>query len=111
MLAVAAVVSSLHVLSLALGLPAVTPRGRALPRVLDDAGLRRVFASDNVWGVAALLWLVTGLLRTFGGLEKGGAFYLHSTLFWVKMGLFVAVVLLEIVPMVTFIRWRAALRA
>jgi putative membrane protein len=106
----AAIVSALHVLALALGLPAVWLRGRALRGPLDDAGLRRLFAADNVWGIAAALWLGTGLLRAFAGLEKGTAFYLNSTLFWTKMTLFVLVVLLEIRPMLTFIRWRKVRR-
>jgi putative membrane protein len=106
----AAIVSALHVLALALGLPAVWLRGRALRGPLDDAGLRRLFAADNVWGIAAVLWLATGLLRAFAGLEKGTGFYLASTLFWTKMTLFALVVLLEIRPMVTFIRWRKVLR-
>ena len=108
--ALAAIVSSLHVLALALGLPAVFLRGRALRGPLDDAGLRRLFIADTIWAVAAALWLATGVLRAFAGLEKGSAFYLSSTLFWTKMTLFVLVVLLEIRPMVTFIRWRAAVR-
>ncbi|HYE94328.1 MAG TPA: DUF2214 family protein [Terriglobales bacterium] len=107
MSAVAAIVSSLHLLALALGLPAVFLRGRALRGPLDDAGLRRLFAADTVWGIAAALWLATGLLRAFAGLEKGSAFYLGSTLFWTKMALFVLVVLLELHPMLTLIRWRA----
>jgi putative membrane protein len=104
---VAAIVSTLHVLALALGLPAVWLRGRALRAPLDAAGLGRLFAADSAWGIAAALWLVTGLLRAFAGLEKGSAFYLGSSLFWVKMALFLLVVALEIYPMVTFIRWRA----
>lgn len=104
-----AVVSSLHLLALAIGLPAVFLRGRALKGRLDADGLRRVLAADNVWGIAAGLWIVTGLLRAFGGLEKGTEFYLHSPLFWVKMALFVLVLLLEIRPMITFIRWRRQL--
>jgi putative membrane protein len=102
----AAVVSALHVLALAIGLPSIFLRGRALKGPLDAGGLRRVFAADNAWGVAALLWIVTGLLRAFAGLEKGTAFYLQSTLFWVKMALFALVLVLEARPMTTFIRWR-----
>jgi putative membrane protein len=104
-----AVVSSLHLLALALGLPAVFLRGRALKGSLDAEGLRRLLAADNVWGIAALLWIVTGLLRAFGGLEKGADFYLRSPLFWTKMVLFLVVLLLEIRPMATFIRWRIRL--
>ena len=104
-----ALVSSLHVLALAIGLPAVFLRGRALKGPLDADGLRRLLAADNVWGIAALLWIVTGLLRAFAGLEKGADFYLHSPLFWAKMALFLVVLLLEIRPMITFIRWRIKL--
>jgi putative membrane protein len=105
-----AVVSALHVLALAIGLPSVWWRGRALKGRLAAEGLRQLFAADTLWGLAALLWIVTGLLRAFGGLEKGTEFYLHSPLFWVKMALFASVLILEIWPMLTFIRWRGQLR-
>jgi putative membrane protein len=105
----AAIVSALHLLALAIGLPSVFLRGRALRGRLDSEGLRRLFAADSMWGIAALLWLATGLLRAFGGLEKGTAFYLGSRLFWLKLGLFALVVALEIWPMLTFIRWRRQL--
>jgi putative membrane protein len=104
-----AVVSSLHLLALAIGLPAVFLRGRALKGPLDAAGVRRLLAADNVWGLAAAVWILTGLLRAFAGLEKGSDFYLRSPLFWTKMALLVVVLLLEIRPMVTFIRWRIQL--
>jgi putative membrane protein len=103
---ISAVVSALHVLALAIGLPAIFLRGRALKGRLDAGGLRRLFAADTVWGLAALLWVATGLLRAFGGLEKGTAFYLASPLFWTKMALFLAIVALEAWPMTAFVRWR-----
>jgi putative membrane protein len=105
----AAIVSALHMLGLALALPSVFLRGRALKGPLDAAGFRRLFAADNVWGLSALLLVVTGLLRAFGGLEKGTAFYWSSPLFWAKLGLFAAILVLEIGPMLTFIRWRRQL--
>ena len=105
-----AIVSAFHVLALALGLPSVYLRGRALKGPLDRDGIRRLLAADTVWGIAAALWIATGLLRAFGGLEKGSQFYLQSPLFWTKMALFVTVIILEIWPMVTFIRWRGAVR-
>lgn len=106
---ISAVVSSLHLLALAIGLPAVFLRGRALKGPLDADGLRRLLAADNLWGIAAVLWIATGLLRAFGGLEKGTEFYVRSPLFWTKMGVLALVLLLEIRPMVTFIRWRIRL--
>lgn len=106
---ISAIVSAFHMLALAIGLSSVFLRGRALNGSLDRQGLRRLLAADTVWGVAAALWLATGLLRAFAGLEKGTAFYLASSLFWLKMGLFLLIVLLEIRPLVTFMRWRSAL--
>ena len=107
---IAAIVAALHFLALGIGLSSIYLRGRALKGRLNAEGLRRLFVADTVWGVAAALWLATGLLRAFGGLEKGTAFYLASSLFWTKMILFVLVVVLEIWPMLTFIRWRREVR-
>jgi putative membrane protein len=106
---VPALLSAIHVLALALGLASVFARGRALSRPLDDAGWRRLLAADSVWGVAALLWILSGLGRVFlGGREP--AFYAGNGLFWVKLGLFGLVFALELAPMITFTRVRAARR-
>ncbi|HTO91806.1 MAG TPA: DUF2214 family protein [Candidatus Sulfotelmatobacter sp.] len=107
--AAAAVLSALHLLALGVGLPAVFLRGRALRGTLDAAGIRRVLTADNLWGVAALVWILTGLLRAFGGFEKGSEYYLHNWLFHLKLGLVILVLLLELMPMLTFMRWRIAL--
>jgi putative membrane protein len=77
-----------------------------LRRALDSDGLRQVFLADTLWGIAAVLWIATGLLRAFGGLEKGTGYYLHNPLFHAKMGLLVVILLLEIWPMAVLIRWR-----
>jgi putative membrane protein len=107
-----AILSALHVLALALGLGAVFARGRRLRdlrRLPTDAGaLGRLFQADGAWGAAALLWLATGLVRAFGGLEKSPDFYIHNGFFWVKMALFASVFALEMLPMTTFMRWRGA---
>jgi hypothetical protein len=47
--------------------------------------------------------------RAFGGLESGTAYYPASHTFWLKMGLLGLILLLEIWPMVTLVRWRVAL--
>ena len=109
-MALSAIVSALHVLALAIGLPAIFSRGRALRAPLDAAALSRLFAADNAWGLAALLWIVTGVLRAFGGLEKGTPFYLHSRLFWLKLALFALVFVHELRPMITLIQWRGERR-
>ncbi|MFT3707826.1 MAG: DUF2214 family protein [Archangium sp.] len=99
--------STFHLLALAIGLPSVFLRGLALRDLQKDpAALDRVFRADNVWGIAALLWIGTGLTRAFGPFEKGSGYYLHSGTFLVKMGLFAVLFAFELWPMVTFITWR-----
>lgn len=103
----AALLSTLHLLALALGLPGVVMRGRALTRLATDpAAIDDVFYADNLWGLASLLWIGTGLARMFGDFEKGSAFYLNSHSFLVKLGLLGVAMTLELWPMITFIRWR-----
>jgi putative membrane protein len=65
--------------------------------------------ADNIWGVCAVILLVSGGVRAFGGYEKGTDYYLHQPLFHLKMTFFVLILLLEIAPMVTLIKWRIAL--
>ena len=107
-----AVLSALHVLALALGLGAIFARGRRLRDLRrspeDSVSLGRLFQADGLWGVAALLWITSGLLRVFGRFEKTPDFYLRNGFFWVKMALFGLVFAIEILPMITFIRWRIA---
>ncbi len=84
---------ALHRLALGIGLGAVFMRGRylrALRAGPEPQLLSKLFASDSFWGAAGLLWLVTGLGRVFGPVEKGADFYVHNGFFWVKMALFVA---------------------
>ena len=106
---VPALLSAIHMLTLAIGFAAIFARGRALAGPLDDAGWRRLFAADNVWGIAAFLWIASGLGRVFlGGREP--AFYAHNGFFWTKMSLFALVFALEMTPMITFVRVRVARR-
>jgi putative membrane protein len=105
----AAVLSAIHVLTLALGLGAVVMRGRALAHPLDEAGWKRLLAADDLWGFAALLWITTGLGRVFLG-GKETSFYWMNGFFWIKMALFALIFALELKPMITFVRARVARR-
>ena len=100
--------ASVHLLALPLGLAAVWARNRALTSARTNQDLKRVFLADNLWALAAGLWIATGLWRVFSGLEKGSSYYLHNRVFYTKMGLLVLIFLLEIWPIVTLIRWRSA---
>jgi putative membrane protein len=99
-----ALLSALHVLAFGIGLVGVWNRGRAM-RAGD---VERVLAADNAWGISALLFIGTGLVRLLGPFEKGVWWYLGNPLFHLKMTLFVLVLLLEVWPMITFVRWRIA---
>src|SRR5213596_3235270 len=92
--------AAVHLLALGLGIGAIWARGRALRGELDAAGLRRAFYADTWWGIAAVLWIGTGLARAFGGFEKGSVYYLHNHAFWAKLTLLAAILILEVGPMI-----------
>lgn len=101
------VVASLHYLALGIGLGSVFVRARAFNRLSKgESVMATVLTADNFWGIAALLWIVSGLARAFAGLEKGTSFYLASPLFHLKLGLFLLIFLLELMPMIALIKWR-----
>ncbi|WP_296228723.1 DUF2214 family protein [Ralstonia sp. UBA689] len=66
---------------------------------------QRLARYDAVFGMAALAVLITGGLRVFYG-AKGAAFYLHNPVFHIKLGLFILVGLLSIMPTVAILRWK-----
>lgn len=105
------ILASLHLLALSLGMMAVVLRGSALRESPTMESLRRAFRLDTIWGIAAALWLFTGLWRLFGHTEKPTEYYFHNHWFLVKMALFLLIVLLEIGPMLTLTRWRKAVRS
>ncbi len=99
----------LHLLAFGIGFGSIVIRAQALSDLPDTASLKRALRADNWWGIAALLWLGTGLPRLLMGTEKPEQYYLANHLFWAKMGLFILVVLLEIGPATALMRWRVAL--
>jgi putative membrane protein len=104
------IIATVHLLALPLGLGAIWTRSRGLIHARNSSDLARVFVADNLWGLAAGLWIVTGLWRAFGGLEKGTQYYINNRVFYVKMGLLALILLLEVVPMTTLVAWRIAIR-
>ena len=104
------IIGAIHLITLGIGLGSVLFRAKALEEVKSDSDLKRVFVADNIYGLAAFLWISTGLWRAFGGLEKGTDYYLGSTLFWLKMGLFGLIFLLELYPILSLMKWRQKLK-
>jgi putative membrane protein len=65
----------------------------------------RLAKLDAGYGLVAGLLLAIGLCRVFFGI-KGAEFYLHNPWFHAKLGTFVLVGLLSIIPTVRYARWR-----
>jgi putative membrane protein len=74
------------------------------------AQARRLQRIDSIFGVAAGVVLVVGLLRVVY-FEKGPAYYWHDTYFLMKFAAFVVASLISIYPTVTFLAWNRNLRA
>jgi putative membrane protein len=103
------IAASLHLIALGLGLGAVLTRGNVLREPISTSSLRRAFRADTLWGIAAVLWIVTGLWRVFGSFEKGVPYYTHNMLFMAKMTFLILILAIEIGPAVTLVKWRVAL--
>jgi putative membrane protein len=101
--------AALHLIALGLGLGAVLARGTALREAPSAGAMRRALRSDAVWGIAAALWIVTGLWRLLAGTEKAPDYYFRNTFFNLKMGLLVVILAFEVSPILTLTRWRRAL--
>lgn len=104
------IIAALHLITLGIGYGFAWMRACQLAQVKRVEDLNSVFFADNMYGLAALLWVGTGLWRAFGGLEKGTDYYLESNAFWIKMTLFAVLFAFEIYPMVTLIKWRMKLK-
>ena len=103
-------VAAVHLLGLGIGLGAVLARSRALREGPDDRAIRLALAADAWWGIAALVWIGTGVWRAFGGLEKGTTYYVTNHFFLGKMALLGLIIALEIWVAATLSRWRTRLR-
>ena len=69
--------------------------------------IRRVARVDLWYGILAALIIAVGFSRAVFA-AKGWDYYSHNMFFWAKMGTFLLVGLLSIVPTVAYIRWRGA---
>lgn len=77
---------------------------------VDRSTVQRLAGIDLGYGLCAMLLIMAGVLRIVFGL-KAYDFYLHNPWFHAKIGAFLLVGLLSILPTVRFLRWRKALAA
>lgn len=73
--------------------------------VADVGRMRQLAKLDSSYGLLSMGVIAAGFLRAIYG-AKGWSYYSHNHMFWLKIGLFIIVGLLSIVPTVRLIRWR-----
>jgi putative membrane protein len=71
---------------------------------------RRLQRTDLIFGVAATLLLIIGLVRVTW-YEKGPGYYWHDLYFMIKFGAFLAAALISIYPTTVMLSWTKALKA
>ena len=106
-----AVLAYLHLLAI-LTMVVFIASEAALCRIewINAAVVERLARVDMVYGIAAVLVLLTGVLRTWLGV-KGTGWYWTNPLLHIKLTLFIIVGVLSAFPTITYIRWRKTLRA
>ena len=106
-----AVLASAHLLAI-LTLVVFLTSQAALCRMewMNAAVVQRLARLDMIYGIAAVILLLTGIARLVWGVKGMGA-YPASPLFHLKMTLFVIAFLLSLKPTLTFRRWKKALDA
>ncbi|MCF7806941.1 MAG: DUF2214 family protein [Candidatus Marinimicrobia bacterium] len=72
---------------------------------LSNKQLKRVVRVDLIYGISALVVLVSGLLLWFG-VGKPAAFYTSNGFFHIKLTLFLLIAGLSVYPMIFFLKHR-----
>jgi putative membrane protein len=102
-----ALVRSLHFISIFTLVAALITEHMLLKPKMTPSELAKLARVDMIYGIAAILVLIAGLLLWMG-VGKPSAFYLQNPLFHIKFTLFIVIALLSIYPTVFFIKNRKA---
>jgi putative membrane protein len=78
--------------------------------ILTVETARKILRADMILGISAGVLLLVGLGRVFH-FEKGALYYFQTWTFITKLGLFILIGLISIIPTREFLRWRPALKA
>jgi len=106
-----AILAYLHLLAI-LTMVVFIASEAALCRVewMNKAVVERLARVDMVYGIAAVMVLLSGLARSWWGV-KGTAWYWTNPLLHMKLTLFIIVGVISIFPTLTYARWRRTVRA
>ncbi|MDA7085025.1 DUF2214 family protein [Pseudomonas sp. SA3-5] len=105
-----AIAAYLHYLSIFLLFALLTLEHQLFKLPLDLARAHSLIRIDIAYALSAGLVLASGAARLvwYG---KGPAYYLHNSLFHAKLGLFILIALLSVLPTWVFLNWRNDLQA
>ena len=106
-----AILAYLHILAI-LSMVVFSSSEAAICRTewMNARVVERLVRVDTIYGIAAILVLLSGLARTYWGI-KGGGWYWSNWLLHLKLGMFVGVALMSIKPTLMFRRWNRELNA
>ena len=106
-----AILAYLHILAI-LSMVVFSSSEAAICRTewMNARVVERLVRVDLIYGIAAILVLLSGLARTYWGI-KGGGWYWTNWLLHLKLGMFVGVALMSIKPTLMFRRWHRELKA
>ena len=90
------IVAWIHYVSIMLLIASLLGEHLLLKQELTSAQAQTIQRLDIVYGVAAAIVLITGILRMF--LEKGAAYYMHQIAFHILFGIFIFVALPRSIP-------------
>ena len=105
-----AIAAYLHYLSIFLLFALLSIEHVQFKLPLDLRRARSLIITDIAYGICAGLVLFTGLARVIW-YGKGLDYYLGNSLFHAKVGLFILVGLISVVPTFVFLNWRNSLKA
>jgi len=105
-----AIAAYVHYVGFMVSFAALTVEQLSLRAELTLKESWRIVIADAIYGIAATLVLITGILRVlyFG---QGSDFYTQNPVFWAKIIAFVIVGTISLYPTITFIMWIGTLRA
>lgn len=64
----------------------------------------RILWADSAYGIAAIMVLVTGILRVLY-FAKDTAYYMNNPIFWVKIAVYLLVGTVSLYPTISFLKW------
>lgn len=99
-----AIAAYLHYLSIGVIFAALITEFLTLKQELNLKDAWRILWADSAYGAAAVVILVTGILRVLY-FAKDTAYYMNNPIFWAKVGFYLLVGLVSLYPTISFLTW------